>query len=397
MDEQLITSNAGVLAVLTGICAFFFWLEATTRWRLFQYLPPLVFIYLTPVIFSNVGVIPSASPAYDAIKQFALPMMLTLMLLNVDVARAIRLVGRGVGVMLFGALGVVVGMVVGYALVKQWLEPGAWKSYGALAGSWVGGTGNMASVGRALDANGTEMALAIMADTALLLLWLPVMLSSRRIAQPFARFAHVDPDRVAAMDAAMAADLEVARPACYKDYLYLLFIAFAVTSISQFVTGSITQLLESNERAWPPQFSEGTCLILLVTTIGIALSFTPLRRVPASRELAMALIFLFMAQTGASANLAEAAEQAVPFLLGAGACMLIHGFFCLLGAKLLHVDIHTAAIASAANIGGIATASCVAAHHKEGLMPAAILLALLGYALGNYAGLLAAWLCQTIS
>jgi uncharacterized membrane protein len=135
---------------------------------------------------------------------------------------------------------------------------------------------------------------------------------------------------------------------------------------------------------------------LLITTIGIVLSFTPLRRVPASRELGMALIFLFMARTGATADLAGAASQALPFLAGALICITVHGAFTLAAARLLHVDIHTAAVASAANIGGVATASCVAAHHKDGLMPAAVLLALLGYALGNYAGFATAFLCQFI-
>jgi uncharacterized membrane protein len=421
MDQALITSEAGVLAVLTGICAFFFWLEKATRWRLFQYVPPLVFIYLTPVLLSNTGVLvqwmavdsktptsavgevmattpagvlPTASPAYDAIKAFALPMMLVLMLLNVDVGRAVRLVGRGVGVMLFGSVGVIVGAALGTLAVRQWLEPTAWKAYGALAGSWVGGTGNLAAVSEALDASGTEVGLAVLADTLLLLLWVPVMLASKRIAAPFARFARVDADRVAAMDAAILADEREAPSATYQEYLYLLFAAFAVTALSQFITQSITDFLTPRKLVWPVNFSESTCRILLVTTIGIALSFTPLRRIAASRHLGMALVFLFMAQTGATANLAMAAEQAAPFLGGALICMATHGAFCLLGAWLLRVDIHTAAIASAANIGGIATASCVAAHHKESLMPAAILLALLGYALGNYAGLMTAALCR---
>ncbi|MBA3482630.1 MAG: DUF819 family protein [Pirellulales bacterium] len=421
MDQALISSEAGVLAVLTGICAFFFWLEKATRWRLFQYVPPLVFIYLTPVLLSNTGVlvqwmgvdreapsspaagvvamtpagvIPTSSPAYDAIKAFALPMMLVLMLLNVDVGRAVRLVGRGVGVMLFGSVGVIVGAALGTLAVRQWLEPNAWKAYGALAGSWVGGTGNLAAVSEALDASGTEVGLAVLADTLLLLLWVPVMLASKRIAAPFARFARVDEDRVAAMDAAILADEREAPSATYQEYLYLLFAAFAVTAVSQFITQSITEFLTARKFVWPVHFSESTCRILLVTTIGIALSFTPLRRIVASRHLGMALVFLFMAQTGATANLAMAAEQAAPFLGGALICIATHGAFCLLGARLLRVDIHTAAIASAANIGGIATASCVAAHHKESLMPAAILLALLGYALGNYAGLMTAALCR---
>jgi uncharacterized membrane protein len=135
---------------------------------------------------------------------------------------------------------------------------------------------------------------------------------------------------------------------------------------------------------------------LLVTTLGIAMSFTPLRSIPASRPLGMALIFLFMAQTGATANLSTVASQAAPFLAGATVCILIHGAFCLLGAKLFRVDIHTAAMASAANIGGVATATVVAEHHKPSMLPAAILMALLGYSLGNYAGYFAGLLCRAV-
>jgi uncharacterized membrane protein len=422
MDQAFVSSNAAILAILTGICAFYFWLEKATRWRLFQYVPPLVFIYLTPVVLANSGhvltflrdrnataeatdatvasaipnVLPISAPAYDVIKDFALPMMLVLMLLNVDVARAIRVVGKGVGVMLIGSLGVVVGAVVGYLCVKHWLGPEAWKAYGALTGSWVGGTGNLAAVSEALNADGTEVGLAVLADTALLLVWLPLMLASKKIAAPFARFANVDAERVAHLDAAAMSEQDTTPAANYQDFLLLLFVAFAVTAFSQWATATISAELAARDLVWPVQFSESTCRILLITTLGLALSFTRLRRVPASRHLGMALVFIFMAQTGATANLAKAAEQAVPFLIGAAICISIHGFFCLTAAKFLRVDIHTAAIASAANIGGIATASCVAAHHKESLMPAAVLLALLGYAIGNYAGLLTAAICESL-
>ena len=423
MDHAIITGNAAILATLTGICAFYFWLERSTRWRLFQYIPPLVLIYLTPVILANSGhvltflrdrgaspatvgggeapaaianILPSKSPAYDVISEYALPMMLVLMLVNVDVARAVRVVGKGVGVMLAGAIGVVVGAVLGYAVVMKWLGPEAWKAYGALTGSWVGGTGNLFAVSNALDADGTTVGLAVLADTTILLIWLPLLLASKKIAGPFAEFARVDAERVAHVDRAILEEEETAASATYQDYLVLLFAAFAVTAIAQEAIQWISAELESRDLVWPRQFSAGTFRILLITTIGIALSFTRLRYIPASRHLGMALVFIFMAQTGATANLAEAAAQAVPFIIGATICIFTHGLFCITAAKLLHVDIHTAAIASAANIGGIATASCVAAHHKESLLPAAVLLALVGYAIGNYAGLLAAALCEML-
>jgi len=39
----------------------------------------------------------------------------------------------------------------------------------------------------------------------------------------------------------------------------------------------------------------------------------------------------------------------------------------------------------------------VAAYHDEGLVPISILMALIGYAVGNYAAFLAAWLCSLVA
>ena len=104
-----------------------------------------------------------------------------------------------------------------------------------------------------------------------------------------------------------------------------------------------------------------------------------------------------MATMGAKADLSGVANQALPFLAGAAICITVHGLFCFTAAWLLRVDIHTAAIASAANIGGTATATVVAAHHRESLVPAGIMMALIGYAVGNYGGWLAGVLCAWIS
>ena len=76
---------------------------------------------------------------------------------------------------------------------------------------------------------------------------------------------------------------------------------------------------------------------------------------------------------------------------------MIHGAFLLLAARLFRVDVHTAAISSAANIGGAASAPIVAAYHDERLVPVSILMALIGYAVGNYAAFAAAWLCAWVA
>ena len=96
---------------------------------------------------------------------------------------------------------------------------------------------------------------------------------------------------------------------------------------------------------------------------------------------------------GARASISGLAS-APAFVAGAFIWIAIHGAFCLLGAKIFRVDVHSVAIASAANIGAAASAPIVAAHHRPSLVPVSILMALLGYAMGNYLAPLAGTLAK---
>ena len=55
MDIPLVDSPLGILTILSAVCAFFFMLERKTGWKLFNFVPPLLFIYTVPLVFSNVG------------------------------------------------------------------------------------------------------------------------------------------------------------------------------------------------------------------------------------------------------------------------------------------------------------------------------------------------------
>ena len=130
----------------------------------------------------------------------------------------------------------------------------------------------------------------------------------------------------------------------------------------------------------------------------LAASATPVRRLPGAHPIAMAIIYVYVARIGATMDLGNADFEAMgAFILMAYAWIAIHGLFVLAGAWMFRVDVHTVAIASAANIGGAASAPIVAAHHRESLVPAAILMAMIGYALGNYLAILTGRLGQLIA
>jgi len=382
-SEAWVSSPLGVLAVLIAVAAFFFMLAQVTRAKLFTYVPPLLFIYATPVFLNNFNVIPSDSPVYPGLSAYLLPAFIVLMLIKVDVPAVGRVLGKGVLVMLMGTAGIMVGAVVAYSIVHPWLSDDAWKGYGALAGSWIGGTANLAATGEMLGASEAQMGLAIIADNVIYVVWLPILLLSRDIADKFNVWARVPEDRLRMMDIAAEEHHEADQAPTMPQYLYIAVIAVGVTWIGTATAPVISDWIASTVPAIEDVFSTTTTRILLVTTIALILSTTPVSRLPNTTALGTCLVYVFVAGMGARASVSGLAEAPM-FVLGAFIWIFIHGLFCVAGAWLFRVDIHSVAIASAANVGAAASAPIVAAHHRPSLVPASILLALLGYAMGNY-------------
>jgi uncharacterized membrane protein len=316
-------------------------------------------------------------------------MFLVIMLLKVDVASTVRVMGRGVFVMLLGTAGVVLGAPIAFLLVKDHLPDDIWKAFGTLAGSWIGGTGNMAAVSEGLKTSGEGFGLAVLGDNLVYMVWLPILLGSKNFAGFFNRFMRVDSKRIQMLEMAQAETEKQHEGVKMRHFLYLLLLGVACTWAAEALSGRLPE--------FEPVLTASSWKILLITTMGLLLSLTPARHIPASHELAMALVYIFVANMGAKADVSGLTGSAVWFLVACYIWIAVHGAFCILGAYLLRVDIHSTAIASAANIGGAASAPVVAAHHNEKLVPVSILMALIGYAVGNYGALLAAWLCHLLS
>lgn len=401
MTTSIITSPVGVMTVLIAVVSFWFWLERSTRWKIFEFLPPLVFIYASPVLLSNSGVIPYESAAYDFLRHYGLPIFIVLMLIKVDVVSAVRIMGKGVFVMLLGSIGVVFGGVMAYKLGQVLsfgdyfpLAPDSWRAFGTLAGSWIGGTGNMTAAYAGLEGTPADLTMAAAADQMVYLIWLPILLGSKSFADRFNRWARVPHGRLEAMESAAANFKSVETPPTMISLLYLGLLAVGFTWISL----GLSEVLPPVAIGGATVITAGTWLILLVTTMALLASVTPARKLPAAQPIAMAIIYIYVARVGATMDLSVVDwDKMIGFIAMAYVWITIHGLFILTGAWIFRVDIHTVAIASAANIGGAASAPIVAAHHRETLVPASILMALIGYALGNYLAILTGRIGQLLS
>ena len=387
-SEPLFNDLIGVMTVITMIPVFFIWLEKKTRWKVFDILPAIIWIFLAPIFLSNVGVIPRSSPIYGTFRSFAVPMFIVLMLLDINVREVIKVAWRGAGVMVLGAIGIVVGAVISFYLFRSGLPPDTWRGYGALAGSWIGGTGNLAAVAESLDTPGEMVGIVVLVDNFVYVFYFPIILTSKRWASSFNRFTRVSKRQIEHFNQATAEIVEKSAEIHFKDVLTLVGFAFAAILVANELAGFFPAL--------PPVLTERTWAILLVTTIGIGLSGTALRKVPGTMPLAMALTYIYMTMMGAQADLRNIGG-AQWFLVAGFVCILVHFVFIIVGARLFRIDVSMAAVSSVSAVGGAASAPVAAAYHREELVPISIMLALIGYALGNYLGIATAYLAHLLT
>jgi uncharacterized membrane protein len=384
-----------VLCVLLGLLATLFFVAAHARYgRIFKVVPLLVFAYFVPTLLSNTGVIPLESPLYTFIRSWLLPASLVLLVLCADIPSILRLGRPALILFLAGTASVVLGGPIAY-LALGWLVPAelgdeAWKGLAALSGSWIGGGANFIAVGESVGASESTIAMMVVVDVAVANVWMAVLLyfSGRADAMD----ARIGADR-RAIDAVQRAVVqfqdEVARPTNLKDLLAILFLAFGTTAAATALASRLPDIgTVINGFTW---------VVLLVTTAALALSFTRLRRLDGAGATSIGTVFLYLliASIGAQAQFSEVVKA--PGLVAVGALWIgIHALVILVVRRLLRAPIFFAAVGSQANIGGAASAPIVAAAFHPALAPVGVLLAVGGYVLGTYGGLLCAVLLQLV-
>jgi uncharacterized membrane protein len=397
----MLTNSMEVLAACVLICALVMW---TTRqpWaqKFYSVVPYIVLIYYIPTLASTMGILPSQSPAYDWMRDYLLPFSLMILMVTTDIPSVLRIGPKAVAIMLFGTLGIVIGGPVSYLLFQGFLEPESWKGLAALSGSWIGGAGNFAAIKEAVGAPDSVIGPIIIVDTAVGYSWTGVLLLLVPYRKYFDRWNETDSTIFKELNLRIADHQKKAiRPIEVWDVTGILAVGFAGTLFCQrggeWLFGLTNPYLTQNAPDLSEVFSAFTWTIILITTLGIALSFTRLREIEnaGASKIGYGALFLFLVSIGAKADLAGLLQAPVLLFVGI-VWILIHAGFLLLGARLLRAPLFLIAVGSQANIGGVATAPIVAAAYYESLAPVGLLMGILGYLIGNYAGLLCAFLLR---
>ena len=383
----MIQEPALLLAYLAGVVAVVFQVSRIPRLQpLFDRLPALVWAYWLPMLSTTAGLIPSESPLYRALARYLLPGSLALMLLSSDVKSLARLGRTALLVMAFAILGIMVGAVVAFSLLRPWLPAEAWKAVGALSATWIGGSANLVAVATALGLSPDLQGVIIIVDTVVGYSWMALLITFAGSQARFDRWNRADRavvDEVARRMAGVPG--RQARPLTVPDATLMGGIAIVLTGLCLKIGGMLPPV---GQVLTPYSWA-----IILLTTIALGLSLTPLARLEGAgaSTLGYAGFYLLLASVGAQADLTRIVSHPAFVLLGV-IIIAVHAAILLAAVRFLRAPLFFFGAASQACTGGVSSAPIVAALYHPAMAPVGLLLAVLGNVLGTYLGLLIAQL-----
>ncbi len=353
----------------------------------FKYLPPVIWVYFLSMLSSNLGIIPQSLALYDWIRTYLLPAALILMLLSANVPALAKLGVKAIVTMLIGTVGIAVGAVVAYTVLRPWLPEEAWRGVGALTGSWVGGSANMVAVASSVGTPDSMLGPLIVVDTVVGYGWMGVVIALAVFQDRVDRRNGVDRTIIDQLNRRMG-ELAAAnrRPLKFLDLLMMLAIGLglghAMVQLGRYMPEMGAVL---NAFGWA---------IILSTACGVALSFTRISELDYAGASIIGTFFfyLLLATIGARADIAGIIDAPHFVLLGV-IIIGIHASFLFLAGRVFKSPMFLMATASQANIGGPITAPIVATVYQSSLAPVGLLMAIMGNMAGTFVGLMVAQLC----
>lgn len=366
----MINSPFGYLFALATLAALITLVEQKSKLKLFKFVPAVVLIYLFSMTLASMGVFEqneAIDTIYENTKKNLLPAMLFLMLLQIDFRDFFKL-GKS---LLIAYMLAILSLAFAFVLISfvfSFTKEMA-SAFGALSGSWMGGVANMIAVGSALEVSQEAFGYALIVDSVNYTIWIMFLLFLTPFAHYFNSFtsSHEQMAKLSSIGCSCTIGA--------KRYWLLILLAIVVAFVVNLIATSGFLLLNYT-----------TTTVVLATLLGVLGSFTKLKTINGSSEVATTMLFMLVALIGSRALFEN--FNGVGIYVFAGFCILVvHALIMVAGAKIFKLDLFSIAIASLSNIGGVASASILAATYNKALVGVGVLMAIMGYLVGTFGGL----------
>lgn len=458
--EPFFTNDAIVLGILISVLAFIFATDRSENkgWKLFyKYIPTLLLCYFLPALihwplnliaahwydssifdFLNEQnlTLPKENMTYSEMKRFfelnniqgtegfqrhsqlyyvasrfLLPASLVLLCLSIDLKGLINLGWRSVVMFLAGTVGIILGGPIALLVVKAFFPSliptdisldELWRGMSTIAGSWIGGGANQTAMKEIYEVADSLFGTMVIIDVIVANIWMAFLLYGANTSDKIDQKLKADNSSIKELEAKMSAySASVKKIPTTTDIFILLAVAFGGVAIAHWGADTIAPFMKAHKETLANMnlqslTSKFFWMIVIVTTIGVALSFTKARKLEGvgATRFGSLFIYILVATIGMKMNISEVFSNLGLFVIGI-IWMLIHVLVLLGTAKLIRAPFFFVAVGSQANVGGAASAPIVASAFNPALASVGVLMAVLGYALGTYGAIICAMLMKS--
>jgi len=380
--------NAIFIYIITLIGIIHYLRSLRALKKVFKYAPPIIWIYFLPMLSSGIGIIPTDSSLYSWTSKYLLPPALILLLLSSNVKILSTLGSKAIGTMLFGTLGIVLGGPISLLIFGSFLPEDAWMGLAALSGSWIGGSANMVAIGKSIGTSDNLFGNMIVIDTVVGYGWMGIVILISGHQKRIDKWNNADTRIIDELNIKMNTE-DLKRPTSFNDLLTIVVVSLFFGLFSLELGKLIPDLGKViTSFGWT---------IILVSLIGISLSFTRLSELnnAGASHVGNLFLYILLGTIGAKANITQIAD--LPYYIAVGVLWIfIHAIILFFGGRLLKAPMFLIATSSQANIGGVVSAPIIATVYKKSLAPVGLLMGVIGNIIGIYAGLFTAWLLSLV-
>lgn len=396
LGHTLITADNiwGLMGVMCIGVALSIFLEQKYQWA--SKVSGAIIALIMAMVLANLGVIPTNSALYDDIVWGVIvPMAIPLLLLQCNLSRVWKDTGRMLVVFLIGAVGTIVGAFIAYYVLRGPFgdAQGLAKVASMMTGSYIGGGVNFAAMASQYAAGDDLTAAATVADNLLMAAYFFVLIACAGSKFFRKHFRHPHIEEVEAGTSKEAAQTQAAafwsrKDISLKDIAYNFAYAIIVVWVSRIIAGLFSGFAGNAFLDFIGKFL-GSQYVWITTISVIVATFChkQVEKMHGSQEIGTYLIYLFLFVIGVPANIMTVLTKSPLLLVLTAIMVLVNMLFCFVGAKIFKASLEDSIIASNANIGGPTTAAGMAISQGwTRLVGPAMLVGVLGYVIGNYAG-----------
>lgn len=378
-------------------------IEQRFKWA--SKIPGAVIALLIAIAASNLKIIPTDAPTYDAVWGYIVPLAIPLLLFKTNIQALVKESWKLLLLFLASSMATMIGTVIAFMTLRKYI-PELDKVSGMISASYSGGGVNYAAMSAKLAPSESINAATIVADNMMMACYFLVLIGLagipliRRIwGSPHTDANEKDPEMLKSRTFSEAfwqpnlislKDIAI----CLATSMLIVLISFKLSAFLQTLFGTSDNVVMGLVISL---ITDKYLLLTTITFIIVSIFKTSFEKLSGSQELGTYCIYLFFVVIGIPASISLIVTKAPLLFVFVFMIAMINLAVTMGVGKLFKFSIEEIVLACNANIGGPTTAAALAISKGwTNLVGPILVIGTVGYVMGNYIGTIVYFLVSQI-